>query len=58
MDHPKAETMIQYKSSDRGKIVASGYRIVLNVGEQMSDLDGNPQAEHSVKLPNPLYFIP
>jgi predicted secreted acid phosphatase len=58
VDHPKAETVTQYKSGDRGKIVANGYRIVLNVGDQMSDLAGNPQAEHSVKLPNPFYFIP
>jgi predicted secreted acid phosphatase len=58
VDHPKAETVTQCKSGDRGKIVANGYRIVLNVGDQMSDLAGNPQAEHSVKLPNPFYFIP
>jgi len=57
-DHPKDQTVSEYKSGDRAKIVSKGYRIVLNVGDQMSDLVGDPQAEHSVKLPNPFYFIP
>ncbi len=57
-DHPKTQTVTEYKSSDRGQIVAKGYRIVLNVGDQMSDLLGNPEADHSVKLPNPFYLIP
>jgi predicted secreted acid phosphatase len=57
-NHPVGQTVAEYKSSDRAMIVAKGYRIVLNVGDQMSDLVGNPQADHSVKLPNPFYFIP
>jgi predicted secreted acid phosphatase len=57
-DHPKKQPVSEYKSGERAKIAAMGYRIVLNVGDQMSDLVGNPQAEHSVKLPNPFYFIP
>jgi acid phosphatase len=57
-DHPKGETTVEYKSGERKKIVAAGYRIVLNVGDQWSDLKGDPQAEHSVKLPNPFYYIP
>jgi predicted secreted acid phosphatase len=57
-DHPTNQTVSEYKSGERGKIAAMGYRILLNVGDQMSDLVGNPQAEHSVKLPNPFYFIP
>jgi predicted secreted acid phosphatase len=57
-DHPKDQTVSQYKSGDRAEIVAKGYRIILNVGDQMSDLVGEPQAEHSVKLPNPFYLIP
>ena len=58
VDHPADQTVSQYKSGDRAAIVAKGYKIVLNVGDQMSDLTGDPQAEHSVKLPNPFYFIP
>ena len=57
-DHPKDESVAQYKSGDRAKIVAKGYKIVLNVGDQMSDLALHPQADHSVKLPNPFYLIP
>jgi acid phosphatase len=56
--HPKGETTTQYKSAERKKIVDAGYRIILNIGDQMSDLNGQPQADYSVKLPNPFYYIP
>jgi acid phosphatase len=56
--HPKQQSTTEYKSGERGKIVDAGYRIILNVGDQLSDLNGNPQAERSVKLPNPFYYIP
>lgn len=49
---------IEYKSRERQKIAGSGYRILLSVGDQWSDLLGTPQAEVSVKLPNPFYFLP
>jgi hypothetical protein len=49
---------IEYKSSERERIVQQGYRIVMSLGDQWSDLLGDPQAEVSVKLPNPFYFIP
>lgn len=49
---------IEYKSSERRRIVEQGYTIVLSVGDQWSDLLGDPQAEVSVKLPNPFYFLP
>jgi acid phosphatase len=48
----------EYKSAARKKIVEQGYRIVLNVGDQQSDLAGDPQAEMSLKVPNPFYSIP
>jgi 5'-nucleotidase (lipoprotein e(P4) family) len=57
-DHPKDQKVEVYKSAERGKIVAQGYKIILNVGDQLSDLRGDVQAERSVKLPNPFYFIP
>jgi acid phosphatase len=47
-----------YKSSERAKIVAQGYQIVLNMGDQWSDLNCTPRAEFSVKLPNPFYYLP
>jgi len=56
--HPKEQSTTEYKSGERKKIVDAGYRIILNVGDQLSDLNGNPQAERSVKLPNPFYYIP
>jgi acid phosphatase len=54
----KQETVTQYKSGVRAQIAAQGYKIVLNVGDQWSDLKGAPQAEFSVKYPNPYYLIP
>lgn len=52
------QTTIAYKSSARKTIADAGYRIILNVGDQFSDLKGAPEAELSVKLPNPFYYIP
>jgi acid phosphatase len=52
------ETAEVYKSAARARIGSQGYTIVLNVGDQWSDLKGKPQAEFSVKYPNPYYFIP
>lgn len=49
---------IEYKSGARARIVDAGYRIAVNVGDQMSDLLGKPRAEYSVKLSDPFYYIP
>ena len=49
---------IAYKSGERQRIAERGYKLLLNVGDQWSDLLGEPQAEVSVKLPNPFYFLP
>jgi acid phosphatase len=57
-DHPQTQTVTDYKSGERKKIVAAGYSIILNVGDQRSDLNGTPQADLSVELPNPFYYIP
>jgi acid phosphatase len=46
-----------YKSAARATIQAQGYKIVLNVGDQWSDLKGAPEAEFSVKYPDPFYFL-
>lgn len=56
--HPKEQSVTEFKSAERKKIVDSGYHIILNVGDQLSDLNGSSQAERSVKLPNPFYYIP
>jgi acid phosphatase len=47
-----------YKSAERAKLVAAGWVLVLSVGDQWSDLRGAPEAEFSVKYPNPYYFLP
>jgi acid phosphatase len=52
------ETAVVYKSSERRKIVSQGYTLIMSIGDQWSDLEGEPHAEISVKLPNPFYFIP
>jgi len=53
-----SEATIAYKSAARAQIVQQGYRILLSVGDQFSDLRGKPAADYSVKLPNPFYYIP
>jgi acid phosphatase len=51
-------TALQFKSAARGDLRRQGYRLVLNIGDQWSDLKGKPEAEYSVKYPDPYYFIP
>ncbi|HEY2466401.1 MAG TPA: HAD family acid phosphatase [Terracidiphilus sp.] len=53
----KDETALVFKSGERRKIIAAGFRVVLNVGDQWSDLRGAPEAEYSVKYPDPVYFV-
>lgn len=45
-----------FKSSDRQAISNKGYRIVLDIGDQASDLAGCC-AERTFKLPNPFYLL-
>ena len=53
----ESATALDYKSAARARILASGYKIILNVGDQWSDLRGKPLAEYSVKYPDPFYFL-
>ena len=49
-------TVQEFKSAERSKVEAEGYTIIANVGDQMSDIEG----EHSgcrFKVPNPFYLI-
>ncbi|EKD73183.1 MAG: acid phosphatase [uncultured bacterium] len=46
-----------YKTDARSNIEKQGYTIVLNIGDQQSDLLGG-YAEKTFKLPNPYYLIP
>jgi acid phosphatase len=46
-----------FKSDRRQAIVDKGYAIVINIGDQASDLAGCC-SERSFKLPNPFYLVP
>jgi predicted secreted acid phosphatase len=51
-------TTVEYKAGTRRHIEQDlGYDVVLNVGDQFSDLQGG-FADHSLKLPNPTYYLP
>lgn len=54
--NPGGLATVPYKSGERAKIEQEGYRIVANVGDQESDLQGG-HADRAFKLPNPFYFI-
>lgn len=54
--NPGGLATVPYKSGERAKIEQRGYRIVANVGDQESDLQGG-HADRAFKLPNPFYFI-
>ncbi|KAG0492990.1 hypothetical protein HPP92_006060 [Vanilla planifolia] len=47
-----------YKSEKRAELMAQGYRIHGNSGDQWSDIMGSPMAQRSFKVPNPMYHIP
>ena len=49
-------TVQAFKTKERAKVADEGYTIIANIGDQMSDIEG----EHSgcrFKVPNPFYFI-
>ena len=51
-------TTVEYKAGTRRHIEKDlGYDIVLNVGDQWSDLQGG-YADEALKLPNPTYYLP
>jgi acid phosphatase len=53
-----SQTTGAFKAVARKQIAAAGYTLALSVGDQWSDLKGKPEAEYSVKYPDPFYFIP
>lgn len=53
----KEKTASIYKINTRQQIENQGYNIVLNIGDQQSDLIGG-HADKTFKLPNPYYYIP
>lgn len=53
----EASEVVCYKAGERRKIAEQGYNIILNLGDQLSDLRGG-YAQRGYKLPNPFYYIP
>ena len=53
----KEDTIRKFKTACRKEIEEEGYRIVLNLGDQYSDLLGG-YSEKNFLLPNPFYFLP
>ncbi len=56
-DDPAKCTTVEYKAGTRAHIESTGETIVLNIGDQYSDLQGG-HALNNVKLPNPTYYLP
>jgi len=55
-DDTTLPSVADFKVPERRKITEQGYTIILNLGDQESDLKGG-YAERSFKLPNPVYFV-
>ena len=56
-DEYHLKSIVPYKSSSRRALSKNNYTIVVNMGDQLSDLAGG-YSEKSFKLPNPYYFLP
>lgn len=56
-DEDKEHSISHYKTSARRKISQEGYKILANIGDQKSDLEGG-YSDRSYKLPNPFYTVP
>jgi 5'-nucleotidase (lipoprotein e(P4) family) len=55
-DEYNIDIVSNYKRNTRQKLSNEGYRIILNIGDQKSDLRGG--FGKGFKLPNPIYTIP
>lgn len=55
-DRDDLPTVQEFKIAERTKVEAEGYTIIANVGDQISDLEGEHSGCH-FKVPNPFYFI-
>jgi predicted secreted acid phosphatase len=55
-DMDERDSVVPFKAGERRKIERRGFRILVNVGDQRSDLSGG-HARRTVKLPNPVYLI-
>jgi hypothetical protein len=53
----RRHSVVPFKSGTRREIQRRGFHIVVNAGDQWSDLEGG-YADKTVKLPNPMYRLP
>jgi predicted secreted acid phosphatase len=56
-DGASFKSATDFKAPERRKITERGFTILVNMGDQDSDLKGG-YAERTFKLPNPVYFLP
>ncbi|MBS2033525.1 HAD family acid phosphatase [bacterium] len=56
-DMGSTQTTVAFKSENRKRLAQSGYNILVNIGDQDSDLQGG-YAESTFKIPNPMYWVP
>lgn len=54
----KKKSNCYFKSDWRKHIQSLGYTIIVNIGDQFSDMAGEAQALYNFKLSNPMYLIP
>lgn len=54
----RGQSAVAFKSAIRKQLIAEGFRIRGNVGDQWSDLTGDYPGDRTFKLPNPMYFVP
>ncbi|XP_066361091.1 acid phosphatase 1-like [Miscanthus floridulus] len=50
-------TSVEFKSGERKKLEDAGYVIVGNIGDQWTDLLGEPEGDRTFKLPDPMYNV-
>lgn len=55
--HYNLKSVANFKTAARENIEKQGYDIVINIGDQQSDLIGG-HADKIFKLPNPYYYVP
>jgi acid phosphatase len=55
-DNVTVASVADFKAPERRKITEQGYSIILNLGDQDSDLKGG-YSERTFKLPNPVYYV-
>ena len=56
-ENAKFASAADFKVPERRRLTEQGYTIILNLGDQDSDLAGG-YAERTFKLSNPIYFLP